>query len=402
MTRSVVRCTALAIVVMLGWPGSAPAQQPPPPATRRFEAGPVSVQPRLEIYDVGIDDNIFNDSENPKSDFTATIAPRIDATLRMGVSRLNVGAFTHFVYFRDFEEERSLDRGAEARFEIGEGLLRPHLIASIVDTRERLNPEIDARARHRRSLYGGGVNLALTSRSSFVFAARRATLDFDEGEQFRGVALAQNLDEHVDTFDLGMRIALTPLTAWDNTIILQRDRFEAGSLRDSDSTRFTTALEFSPSAVISGRAAVGYLAFNPVDPSLPEYGGIVALVSTAYAVEGTKVEVAFEHDVRYSFEDRLPYYIASNGRLTLTQRIAGPVDVQGTVGWYLMSYRGFEEGPEEARRDEFALYGGGIGYRLGDAARLGLNAEWSQRRSDALIDREYDRQRIFVSLTYGF
>jgi hypothetical protein len=67
-----------------------------------------------------------------------------------------------------------------------------------------------------------------------------------------------------------------------------------------------------------------------------------------------------------------------------------------------MSYRAFGGGTDEARRDAFTLYGGGVGYRLGDSVRLGFNAEWSRRRSDALLDREYDRRRYFASLTYGF
>jgi hypothetical protein len=402
VTGATAKRAALAGVVLLAWAGDTLAQQAAAPTTLELQLGPVSLRPRIELRDVGVDDNVFNATVDPQSDFTATIAPRVDAGLRMGLSRLTAGAFAQYVYFQKFEEERSFNRGAEARLDIGEGLLRPYVLGSIEDTRERLNPEIDARARHRQSTYGGGVSLALTSRSSFVLRARRATLEFEEGERYRGVELGDNLDETVDTFDTGLRISLTPLTAWETTVGVQRDRFRASPLRDSDSKRYITALEFSPSALISGRAAMGYRTFTPVDPLLAEFNGFIALISVGYAVEGTRLDGTFEHDVRYSFEEDLPYYVSTNGRFTATQRLAGPLDLQLTVARYLMSYRAFEGGEAEARRDDFVLYGAGTGCRLGEAIRFGVNVEWSRRRSDEELDRDYDRRRIFSTLTYGF
>jgi hypothetical protein len=192
-----------AAVILACAPAAGRAQQPDAPVTPQIEVGPVSLVPRLDVRDVGVDDNVFNDPENPQQDFTATIAPRLDASVRMGWTRLNVGAFTHFVYFREFTDERSVNRGVEARFEIGEALVRPYVTGSVTDTRERLNPEIDARARRRQTMYGGGVMLELTARTSFVLNLRRSVLEFDEDERFRGIPLAASLNERVDAIDAG-------------------------------------------------------------------------------------------------------------------------------------------------------------------------------------------------------
>jgi hypothetical protein len=396
--RAAVFSAILLLAPLLG-PGVA-AQEPLPPGLH-LQIGPVLVSPRLEIRDVGVDDNVFNDSENPQSDFTATIAPSVNANARLGWTRLTVGSFVHFIHFQDFADERSVNRGAEARFEVGESIIRPYVLGSIADTRERLNPEIDARAGRRQTMYGGGVVLALTSRSGLVVHARKSAQDFDEGESFRGVELSRTMNQETGTLDGGLRVALTSLTMWETTVGVQHDRFDGDPRRDADSRRVMTALEFSPSALISGRAAIGYRAFSPIDPSLPEFSGVIALVGAAYTLESTKLEGTFERDVRYSFEEAQPYYLATNGRFTATQRIAGPIDIQGTVGRYAMSYRAYDGGELEARRDIFTLYGGGVGYRLGESTRLGLNIEWSRRRSDELVDRHYDRRRIFGSLTYG-
>ena len=117
----------------------------------------------------------------------------------------------------------------------------------------------------------------------------------------------------------------------------------------------------------------------------------------------TKLEGTYERDVRYSYELLQPYYLTNGGRLTATQIIAGPFDVQGTVGRQNLEYRNFEPIADtlEGRTDTVVTWGGGIGFRLGDTARLGLNFDQTDRDSD-LPGRRYDRQRIFGTVTYGF
>ena len=393
----------LAALVLCGIPAAAAtAGAQEPPAAPRFTIGPLMLYPRLEMREVGWDDNVFNEAENPQSDFTATITPRVNAELRTGKVRTSVVTFVDFVYFNKFEGERAVNRAVEARFEIAEGILQPFVIGSILDTHDRVNAEIDARAGRRLATYGGGLSVMLTSRTALVVSGRRSDTDFDEDEVFNGVDLSRTMSSTVDTIDTTLRMALTPLTTWTTSGLLHRERFEAEPQRDADSVIVSTALEFNPSALIAGRASVGYRNFDPLDNRLPAFDGVVSQVGLIYSLEGTRVEGTFEHDLRYSFEELQPYYVTTNGRLVITQRVAGPVDVQGIVGRILMRYRQYDEGEAEVRRDRATLYGGGLGYRLGDTARLGMNVEWSHRRSDQQPDRQYDRRRVFASLTYGF
>jgi hypothetical protein len=53
-----------------------------------------------------------------------------------------------------------------------------------------------------------------------------------------------------------------------------------------------------------------------------------------------------------------------------------------------------------ASSDLYTSYGGGIGYRLRQRMRLGLDAEWVRRSSDRTTSREFDNRRIFASLTW--
>jgi hypothetical protein len=51
--------------------------------------------------------------------------------------------------------------------------------------------------------------------------------------------------------------------------------------------------------------------------------------------------------------------------------------------------------------DRASVLGAGAGYRFYANLRTGLDVEFAQRTSD-VPNREYDRTRVFASLTYGF
>lgn len=401
------RCRMLArrvrpLVPLVLLAAGTPATAQDPSSGAAITAGPVRLMPRLEIKEVGIDDNVFNDAENPQEDFTATMTPRLNLEMRFGSAQLTSGTFVDFVYFRTFADQRSINRGAEARFGLVEGLLRPFVAGSLIDTRERLNAEIDARARRRQATYGGGLGVAFTTRTTITLSARRATREFADDAAFRNVDLGRSLDLQTDTYEASLAVALTPLTTWLLTAGVDRDRFTEDARRDADAQRIVTGFAFDPTALVSGRAVVGYRRFDPVDPALPEVKGLVGSASLVYAMESTRLEGLLEHDVRYSFEDLQPFYLLTLLRVTLTQRIAGPLDVQGTIGHQRFAYRDYSGAEESTRADSFRVYGGGIGFRLGETARLGLNIEDSRRRSDERPDRRYDRRRIYGSLSYGF
>jgi hypothetical protein len=56
----------------------------------KWRFGPLAVTPKVELKNLGWDSNVFNESENPKSDFTATADVPIDWWLRFALSRLGI------------------------------------------------------------------------------------------------------------------------------------------------------------------------------------------------------------------------------------------------------------------------------------------------------------------------
>jgi hypothetical protein len=159
-------------------------------------------------------------------------------------------------------------------------------------------------------------------------------------------------------------------------------------------------LQFSPEALLKGRAAVGYCRFRPLSGALPDYSGVYVLTTLGYTLLGrTKFDWQVSRDVQYSFDDASPYYLDTGTRLIVTHQLVGRFDVQATGGRQRLEYRSSGAGVAD-RVDHAKLLGAGIGIRIRENVRLGINGEYARRTSER-IARQYERRRIFASLNYG-
>jgi hypothetical protein len=385
--------------------GSADAQTLPPDPVEvgSLQVGPLALNPRFEVLNVGIDSNIFNEEEGPKEDFTATLRPGLDGGLRLGRARFTYRGHLDVVYFQQYTNERALNRSGEARAELRLARIVPYVTVAGATTRERPNSEIDLRARRATYALGGGATVLLLSRTALVLGAERQTIGYDAGQQFGGEDLAIQLNGTREAFEGGFRLALTPLTTLALVGSRERVRFEFSPDRDSESVRIMNRFEFDPTAIVTGSAAIGYRRFVPDNPALQAFRGIVAQVEVRYTMlERTRVETRFTRDVEYSFDNDQPYYVTTGGNLTVTQQIRGPVDVQVVAGRERLRYQPRTDVVVDAAGlDTTSTIGGGFGYRLGHTARLGVNVEFTDRESHR-TGRSYERRRIFASVTYRF
>lgn len=405
MTHTAIRVPFVVCLAVAGCALAAPAraqtQAPETIESMPIHVGPLGLRPSVSITNVGQDSNVFNDADHPQQDFTATIVPRLVARLRARRLLLSYGSATDIVYFKNFKDERSVNSTTDLKLDVDVGRLQPYASVGWVNTKERMNSEVDIRAPRTQRTLAAGTRMLVASRTAIVVNARRFDLAFDDGVQFRGVDLARNLNSRTDSLDAGVQLLLTPLTTFSMTSSFQRDRFAAAPERDADSLRLLPALRFDPTSLIRGSIAVGYRRFRPLSPELPDYSGLLVQVGVGYTLaDRTKFDVDLTRDVQYSFEDLEPYYLSTGGRLTITHQLVGPLDVQGIASRQTMGYRQRQVQNEVRRRDEVQTLGGGAGYRLRATMRLGLNWELTRRLSP-LVERQYVRRRVYASLTYG-
>jgi hypothetical protein len=386
--------------------GSAAAQQLPtasddPVATAPIRIGPLGFDPRFGLNGVGIDTNVFNTTDNRQRDFTFTLAPGADLWLRTGRGLLTVSGGAEYSHFQRFGSQRSLTSHVVGQYEFAFNRMRPYASAGSLSSRQRPGFEIDARARHYETRLQAGIDLRIMSKSTVRAEVRQLKVSFAGDEFYEGTRLSHELNRTETIAELSWRQRLTALTTWITQVSHETDRFEFGTARNANSFRLASGFELGRFALIRGRAFAGYRKLAPADGgTVPEFSGVVADVNVSYtAPTQTRLGVAAERDVRYSFDVTTPYYIQTGWTATLTQRIIGRWDGQLSGGRDRLSYQASSEA--NRRTDFIGRFGGGIGYTVGDQVRASFDVN-SFYRSSEISGREYGGIRAGFSVTYGY
>lgn len=407
--------SSLCIAILLSaWPLSAQTTHPIDSVREnaRSHFGPFYITPGLVLRDLGVDSNVFNEPEDPKSDFTFTLGPKADIALPVAHTLLLQSAVgADFTYYQKYSNQRSVSPRIAPRATVFFNRLSLFGEGTYSRNRQRPNYEIDVRALRTERMVGGGIAYQFSPKLGIELAARTSDVKYAAGETFLEVSLRETLDRKSDTYATTVRYAVTPLT----TIVMKaeqtQDRFEFSQERDADTLRVTPGVEFNARALISGSAYVGVRRFDTKSEQLEDFNGLVASATLAYTLLGrTAFIVSAERDVTYSFERYQPYFVVNNYGLTVRHRVAGRFDVTGGVARYRYSYRDLALPnvgapatlPAGERVDTTRSYTISLGYYLGPDLRLGFGTTYWQRESNSLRYRDYDALRTGLSLNYGF
>src|SRR6185312_11489268 len=95
---------AAVVFLLATWNARVLAQTEPgaPPPNVQMRLGPLYVNPRIALTNAGTDTNVFNESVNPKSDFTVTVTPGTDLWLRVGPTWLQSNINEDLVWFQKY------------------------------------------------------------------------------------------------------------------------------------------------------------------------------------------------------------------------------------------------------------------------------------------------------------
>ena len=387
-------------------PRVASAQLTAPREAAQIELGPLSLYPSLQIIDAGKDSNVFNDGSAPREDYTFTLASRALAVVRFGANEALFSTGSDYVWFKEFAQERSSNEDYAVRFNLSASRLKPYVGALWSQTRKRPSFEIDARALRLERALLAGLRFNLTERTSIIAAARSDDTSYEEGQRFRDTDLGVSLNRTGKFFSGGVRYALTPLTTLDVTGDYSEDIFPDSHIRDSKTYSVVPLLEFSPDAAIRGRLQGGYQIFKPADPSLPEYRGGVLSAAVNWALfNGTTFDLVGTRNVSYSYQDGEPYYLLNGVRLTVDQRLFGPLDIHGGIDWEHLSYdwrKGVATVAGTADRvDTTTQVRGGVRVNVRSGLKVVITAEHTNRKSNEDPRQNFTRTRLLTSVTIG-
>jgi hypothetical protein len=368
------------------------------------QIGPVALWPSVRLTNVGFDNNVFGESDarNPTSDVTATVRPTVDALFQLPRVRVSGRSELDFVYYNELDHLRSIDTDNRVRLDFSLGHLNPYVAGSLANTRHRRNYEIDSPVQRRDDAAVAGVALRLTGKTSIDIRAERSRTEYEPETVYFESDLARLLNRRATAEGATFRYAATPLTTIGIDVHRQRDRFEFTPERDSNRLRVSPLVEFSPHALLSGRAAFGFNRRTFLSRDAPQLSGMFVLVDLRYTLLGrTLFTIEAERDIGYSYRIQEEEYQLTGFAGSVTHRLADSWDVRARIGRYRLAYITESAAAADSHVETVAYSAGEIGYVLG-RMRVGLALEYTDRTSNVSIRRTYDRVRVVSSLTYVF
>ncbi|MGH9146514.1 MAG: outer membrane beta-barrel protein [Vicinamibacterales bacterium] len=378
-------------------------QQAERESTGRWQAGILTVTPLIAVREIGVDTNLFNEAVDPKSDFTFIASPAAKASLGFPVGRLTFGSQVDLVYFQTYASERSVNTNTRLDFELPINRLRLRSAASYVNGRRRQNSEIDARVAGTEAAVVIGGAVKLSGVTALGFEIERTRVAFSEDQVFDGEHLQSRLNRDEDRFTTSLRYSVTPLTTLVVNGDLDRWRFELSPLRDANSVRLFPGVEFDASALLSGRAFVGYRRFDILDPDLPGFNGLVASGDLTYTIrESTRLSVIFDRDLTYSYRRVRPYYLLTSWTGSVRQKLGSSWEVEGRGGRERLDYSAASPaGTTILPPETVHHYGLRLNYTLGRDSRIHVDLVHRDRISP-IERRNYEAIQASVSASYGF
>ena len=181
-----------------------------------------------------------------------------------------------------------------------------------------------------------------------------------------------------------------------------QERFDNQVFRDANTLAVMPGFEFKPEALISGSAFVGIKRFTSLNELVQDFTGVVANVGAKYIVRSTQFDVRVARDLTFSYEVLQPYYTLTDTGLTVTQRITYKWDVIGRTSWQSLAYRNVTSAIAlNERTDHSWQLGTGVGYRVGETLRIGIDANYYQERRAGGGVPELRGLRFGASISYG-
>ncbi len=378
-------------------------QEADPAELARFRFGPLRFTPYIMLTNVGIDDNVFNDSVDPKQDTIATLGPATDLWMHVGRSLFSGKTGVEYLYFDKYENQRAWNSSHKLRWQLPLSRFTPFVQGTYANTKNRSGFEIDSRLRLFDQNVELGTELLLSGKMRLVLSGSRSRLEYDERESALAAQASQALNRWTNTESMQLRYRLTSLTTFVVNAAAIQDRFVGDPLRNANSIAVLPGFEMKPAALVSGRVAVGVRDFAPLREGIPRYRGPVAFVDATYTVRATRLAVQLGRDVTYSYQAEQPYYTLTDLNLVLTERFTYNWDVVLRAGRQVLDYTAITTSKlaSDPQLDTIRQYGGGIGYRLSRTFRLGVDGLYFRRRSSNVALRDYEGLRVGASVSYG-
>ena len=370
----------------------------------RFLLGPVGWTPTIAIREAGLDSNVLNasTSQGVEEDKVVSFTPRVDFRAPLGMVELSSRAGVDVVYFQRLEDQRAVNGQISGRAVFPMTRVRPAISMQWERRKDRTGNELDVRVPQTLRSYGAEVTTQLGSRYALHVGATRRQIEYDGDAAFRDVNVGRQLNRTTLELGAALRTSLTPLTTFVVEGRHERDSFTLTPERQMDNVRGTAGLEFTPDAVIRGSASIGYHRMTTRGETGFPTSGLVTSMNLGYTLLGrTQFLGRVSRETTYSVLADEEYYLSTITAFDVLHNLVGPVDVVARVARERMDYS-ITPGGAGGRLDRARTVAGGLSFRISETGRIGVELDVTRRESTAGPTAEFERRRLFTTMTYGF
>lgn len=372
-------------------------------ASSRYRLGPIRLQPRFMLRDLGYNDNVFGTVENPISDWTTTVSAGAHWTLPFGPKAYFVGnVMPEYTYYEKLTERRffggTYDAAAVALFN------RLSLEATAGTTKGLgiVSSEVEAPAvlRTTRIAFDGEIDV-FRRLSVFGHAeTQRPRYESDPTDQGDLRRVAQ-LDRTDSGARAGIRYRFS--SSFDFAVAAEQtgSDFESTPLRNNRSEALLLSVQYNrPRAYLN--LTVGNRQWQPADRStFPRYESPTGSYYASYTLAAPlEMQLYGRRAGVYALSTESPFFLETRNGATTLIRAGSRVLVRafGEVGEN--DYDVLEGIAVKARNDSVVTYGGGLSFRV--YRNAGVTVLVSQSDYDSNKD-DFDRSimRVQVLLSMG-
>lgn len=381
----------------------------------RFRIGPFRLYPRIQLRDIGYDDNVYyrGDDDDPISDFTATLSPELRTYLLF--RNYFIVSFTfnpEYVHYFKQARERRWNRNLIPEFKL---LLFNRFVLggrySYSNRRYRETSEFDQRANVISEEYRGSLFYETARKTSFGITLSKANFSYEDIKiPVAEINLARALDREQQKaeFEVYYRILS------DSFLFVKLGYTEynfdrtLSYWRDSYSYQGNAGIRFPLFGRIRGLLSLGYKRLLLRQGDAQGFSGLVGNTQLEYRLGRFGFRVRYDRDSQFSFWINNIYFTDSrygggvSFYLTRFIRLDYGYDY-GTANYpELMPIRlPSDEVQMIKRKDAYTTQSAGVVFRLVRALGLGVRVSWWSRDSNYVYEV---RNRMFVGgyLTYDF
>lgn len=373
--------------------------------------GALYLRPRLRVETLGLDTNVFYSATGRRADFTASGGPGLDAILPLrGGFRLSAGGDLGYVYFRRTESQRRATAQARAGLQWNGARLGAGVQGTYGRSFARPSFEVDERVAETARGAGADVRADIGARVRLALAASTVRREVERGAAFAGVDLQRALSDDARTGGAELAYRLTPKTSLLLLADARQDHFRLAPERDADSERLGGGLQVDSATRLFGRATGGMRRFRfrrggPGARSAAPF----AEVDAGYrlgprTVLGAAYRRGQEHSA-FTPELGVPLLVLESVGLRAERRLGGPFDLRlraALTRFHTESpvrIDGVSGTATGVRADRVREAGADLGCRFLSHLRLGVAANWVERRSSFA---DLGLQGLVMGATLGY